>query len=100
MKNVPIIPICEHIKDNGIRCGTPALRGRTLCYHHDRLFRRHRIANSAACIQVPSLTTERNIRRATTNVLRACRDGQLPPEVANTMLYGFQIARSLLNLKE
>ncbi len=26
--------ICRHIKINGARCGSPALGGRTLCYHH------------------------------------------------------------------
>jgi hypothetical protein len=27
-------PICEHIKKNGIRCGSPALRGRCFCHFH------------------------------------------------------------------
>ncbi|HYL13004.1 MAG TPA: hypothetical protein VEV41_08205 [Terriglobales bacterium] len=29
-------PICEHIKNDGIRCGSPALRGRSFCYFHKR----------------------------------------------------------------
>ena len=32
----PIVAICEHIKDNGRRCGTPAIRGRHFCYYHSR----------------------------------------------------------------
>jgi hypothetical protein len=28
------IPICEHVKKNGRRCGSPALRGRHFCYIH------------------------------------------------------------------
>ena len=31
-----IPPDCTHIKTNGIRCGSPALRGRALCYYHAR----------------------------------------------------------------
>jgi hypothetical protein len=27
---------CRHIKTNGVRCGSPALRGGELCYFHDR----------------------------------------------------------------
>jgi hypothetical protein len=29
-------PTCQHIKKNGIRCGSPALRGRSFCYFHTR----------------------------------------------------------------
>ena len=28
------LPICEHIKPGGARCGSPAVRDHTLCYHH------------------------------------------------------------------
>jgi hypothetical protein len=31
-----IIPQCHHVKPDGIRCGSPALRGRPLCYFHAR----------------------------------------------------------------
>jgi hypothetical protein len=32
----PNIPQCQHIKLNGVRCGSPALRGKDLCYFHNR----------------------------------------------------------------
>jgi hypothetical protein len=28
------LPICEHIKPGGARCGSPAVRGHKYCYHH------------------------------------------------------------------
>lgn len=28
---------CEHIKTNGIRCGSPALRDENICYFHTAL---------------------------------------------------------------
>lgn len=31
------VPICEHIKMDGRRCGSPALRGFTHCYYHKPL---------------------------------------------------------------
>ncbi len=30
----PNIPQCKHIKVNGLRCGSPSLRGRKYCYFH------------------------------------------------------------------
>lgn len=30
------VPICEHIKPGGQRCGSPALRDKVFCYYHSR----------------------------------------------------------------
>jgi hypothetical protein len=30
---------CCHVKGNGERCGSPALRGQQYCFHHDRVFK-------------------------------------------------------------
>ena len=36
MSNLPAnIPQCQHVRHNGIRCGSPALRGRSHCYYHN-----------------------------------------------------------------
>lgn len=35
------IPICRHLKTNGIRCQSPALNGETFCYFHLRLHKDH-----------------------------------------------------------
>ena len=91
-----ITPICNHIKDDGIRCGSPALRGHTLCYHHDRAYRRHRIDSNAGCNLVPVLKNHRDIRTAVTNIVRAGHDGLLTERDVHCMLYGMQIARSAL----
>lgn len=96
MMGTAVIPICKHIKDDGIPCGSPALRGRTLCYHHDLLYRRHRTPKNAGCNLVPVLKNHRDIGVAVTNILRARRDGILSEPDATAMLYGMQIARSLL----
>lgn len=31
-----VIPQCQHTKADGLRCGSPALRGKPMCYHHAR----------------------------------------------------------------
>ena len=91
-----IIPICEHIKDDGNRCGSPALRRRKLCYFHDKEYRRHRIPKTAACYLIRSVSTDRDIRAATASVLRAARQGLFTAQDLKTMLYGLQVARSVL----
>ena len=36
----PSIPQCRHIKVNGLRCGSPSLKGRKYCYFHYEVTRR------------------------------------------------------------
>ncbi len=91
-----IIPICEHIKDDGIRCGSPALRGRKLCYFHDRERRGHRISRTAPAKLIPTLKNQRDVRVATINVLRAARQGLFTAEELKSMFYGLQVARSTM----
>lgn len=31
------VPNCTHVKTNGIRCGSPAVKGTTLCFHHSAI---------------------------------------------------------------
>jgi hypothetical protein len=42
-----IIPLCRHIKTDGLRCQSPALAGQSLCFFHARLHRDHRPALTA-----------------------------------------------------
>jgi hypothetical protein len=35
----PNTVVCSHIKDSGVQCGSPALRGEQFCYFHQRMFR-------------------------------------------------------------
>jgi hypothetical protein len=34
-------PLCRHLKANGLRCESPALKGEPLCYYHGRLHANH-----------------------------------------------------------
>ena len=90
------VPLCTHIKDDGVRCGSPARRNHTLCFFHDRAYRRHSIPPSAACKLIPVLKNDRDISVATTNVLRAIREGIFKPEDIKSLFYGLQIACSAL----
>ena len=95
----PIVPICSHIKDNGIRCGTPAMKGRHFCYFHQRAHhpaghlntRRYRapIPDSVASLQI-----------AMAHALQAAMSGDLSPKEANSIMYGIHLSTNLLHLSE
>lgn len=40
-------PLCRHIKANGLRCESPALRGETFCYFHQSVHTNHPAALTA-----------------------------------------------------
>jgi len=42
-------PLCSHVKTNGTTCGSPAVSGATLCYHHSTLKTSLREGQQAAC---------------------------------------------------
>ena len=60
------------------------------------VYRGHRIATNAGCNLIPVLRNHRDVCIAVTNILRASRGGILSDDDVTTMLYGLQIARSLL----
>ncbi len=88
------IPQCHHIKDDGIRCGSPALRGKDLCYFHLRQARRH------PALYIPPLTNRASIQLVVSDVMRAAFAGGMEDERLRTMLYALQIAISNLPHRE
>jgi len=62
-------PICAHIKTNGRRCQSPALRGHPLCYFHRKLRRVHR----------PAVTPEVELAKWSPQRVQYYRDHGLDP---------------------
>jgi len=90
--------ICEHIKDNGIRCGSPALRGRHFCYFHSRAHHpTGRFGHRNYRAVLPE-TTE-SLMIATAHVMQALATGDVPPKLANSMLYGLSLSKGLLRMR-
>ena len=94
--SIPTCPLCEHIKNDGTRCGTPARRGRHFCYTHDRVHRGHQIAVNHSCRTIPPFTNARNIRVAANTIIRDLRDGRIDPATARVMAYALQVANNTL----
>jgi hypothetical protein len=97
--NPSTVPICHHVKDDGLRCGTPALNGRNFCYHH------HRAHNPGARIgtrryRVPVLDSVASLQVALAHTLQALSTGELSPKQANSMMYGISLGTRLLTLSQ
>ncbi len=84
-------PRCMHVRANGVRCGSPAMRGDAFCYFHDRLYNRPSEA------EFPFLEDAASIQMAIMQVLDGLRRGKLDRGVANSLLFGLQTASA--NLK-
>lgn len=95
----PIVRICRHIKDDGLRCGTPALNGRNFCYHH------HRAHHPGARIgtrryRMPLLDSVASLQIALAHTLQALSTGELTPKQANSMMYGISLGTNLIRLSK
>ena len=85
---------CRHIKPNGLRCESPALRGTPFCYFHTRL---HRPVSSGQNpilddVKIPFLQDKSSLQIALTDVLGALLSSRLDTQRARLCLYGLQIA--------
>ncbi len=91
------LPLCHHIKVNGMRCQTPALRGERFCYFHHRTIGR---GARQAVLQspLPLLEDANAVQVAIHRIILAILDGSLQPKQANAILYALQTAS--LNLFE
>jgi len=87
--------ICEHIKDNGSTCGSPALTGYDYCYFHQRLRHpRHRPSDFE--YKLPILDTPESILMATQHITQAALDGLLEDRRARLVLSALRLAKSML----
>ena len=85
------VPQCQHIKEDGIRCGSPALRGQPLCFQHNRIYH-PRVTPGQRGYQFPAFETHAATTLTIRQVLQAVHDGQLDLARGRFFLYGLQIA--------
>jgi hypothetical protein len=79
---------CQHIRCNGLRCGSPALRGKNHCHYHTSL---RAIPHQTEIAQVEDATS---IQVALMQVIRGISRGTWDTRSAALLLYGLQIASS------
>jgi hypothetical protein len=90
---------CQHIKANGLRCLSPALRERRYCFFHQRThdLRRLRLRHPNSRIQLPLLEDAESIQIAIQEVADAITQDRIDPRRAGLLLFALQTASS--NLK-
>lgn len=93
---------CQHIKVNGVQCGSPALRRNRFCFFHKRFHdERIRLAADRArrttgTFVLPVLEDANSIQIALMQVIRALLAHQIDHKTASLLLYALQTASSNL----
>lgn len=94
-ESAPVVPICEHIKDNGVRCKAPAVRGRHFCYHHCRAHAPGpRIGHRHYC--PPLHETLESLQLQIFHITQALGSGRINEKVAGKLLYSVQLSTNIL----
>lgn len=90
------VPRCQHVKVNGVQCGSPALRRKPHCFFHERVDyeRKQAIEDKSAPrnFGFPLLEDANSIQVAIMKTVQMLGAGSLDPKIAGLMLYGLQIA--------
>ena len=97
------IACCQHIKDDGVQCASPALRRQKFCYFHKqwrqkRLEINTNIQRERWKITLPILEDANSIQLGLVQVMRLLVTGQIDHRTATLMVHTLQIAST--NLKQ
>jgi hypothetical protein len=93
---------CDHLKEDGILCGSPALHGEKLCYFHQRDHKRSQYAAGAirrADILGPRLPLMKSIpqiQAAFYEIVTALAAHRVPLQRASARLFDLQQAAAAL----
>jgi len=89
---------CQHVRENGVFCKSPSLKGRNYCYYHARM-RARRLAMARAQaekkawhLDLPPLEDMHAVQSAISNVLEAIAAGAIDSKSGGLILYGLQQA--------
>ena len=96
------LPLCRHIKTNGLQCASPSLTGALYCFFHTRLYARHSPYRYTPAtrgylipgqhIELAPLEDRESVQVALSLVINALASGQLDTKRATALLYGLQLA--------
>jgi len=98
----PSIARCQHVKVNGVQCGSPALKKRKLCHFHQRWLQgriqlnANRSRRSRYSLDLPILEDANSIQVALMQGLRLLLTNQVDHKTAALLFYALQTASSNL----
>jgi hypothetical protein len=84
--------MCTHIKINGMRCGSPALREEVFCYFHQRLIRGVRTPPKSRLHPVAMIEDAASIQGSLMEIINAIVRNQIDIERARVLLRALYIA--------
>jgi len=85
---------CQHLKLDGKRCGSPAMKGKRMCYFHEQSRKLYRNRGGRAPIlpDFPIIEDARSIQIALNQVMQALVHQSIDHRSANGILFGLQVA--------
>ena len=89
------VQICEHIKDDGIRCGSPAKHGKSLCHFHARM-EEAPVSSTRGPYRVRPIDSTASIQITITHTLQALLDDAIDTRKANSLFRGLTLALKTL----
>ncbi len=84
--------VCTHIKVNGVRCGSPALRGEVFCYFHQRLIRGVATPPKSRLHPIAQIEDEESIQASLMEIINALVRNTIDLKRAQLILRALQIA--------
>ena len=93
----PNARICAHIKVNGVRCGSPALREEIFCYFHQRMLRGVRTPPMSRIHSMAMLEDRESIQASLMEVINALVRNQIDYKRASLVLRALHIATRNVN---
>jgi len=93
------VPRCQHVKVNGVQCGSPALRRKPHCYFHERVQFERNLAEDKSGLRkfgFPLLEDANSIQVALMKVIQMIGSGIIDHKTAGLMLYALQTASANL----
>jgi hypothetical protein len=88
----PNTRLCTHIKVNGIRCGSPALRQEVFCYFHQRMIRGVRTPPKSRLHPIAMLENQESIQASLMEIVNALVRNQIDTARARLVLRALGIA--------
>jgi hypothetical protein len=93
--------VCRHIKANGLRCESPALKGSQFCYYHSKV---HIIGAQSklkdVSLQLPAPEDPAAIQLSVARISNALLSGRIDTRKAASLLYGLQVVAHFIDSKK
>ena len=83
-------PRCQHIKTDGIPCGSPAVRGEAFCYNH-RLIHHPAHPLGVPGYKLPPLECQDDIQLAMRDAIQSFLDKRLTAADARLVIYAISV---------